>query len=87
MRHATGQLTDRFHFLRLLKGLFGLTALRHFSFDPGFQPLIQLPELLFRPDAMANFTLKVARMFLEGIFGTPLLGDIGVNADPFGNST
>ena len=49
VRHPTGDLTDRFHFLRLTEALFGEFAPAHFALEPGGDVLPACGGCAFHP--------------------------------------
>lgn len=51
---ASGQLTDRFHLLRLSQSFFGLRAFFHFFGHPALELVVELLERLFSPATLGE---------------------------------
>ncbi len=85
MGDTAGQLAHRLHLLGLRQGRQRLPAFLDGGEDAAFQRLVERPQLLLGPLAMPHLALKLAGMLAQGILRGALLGDVGVDTNPFGN--
>lgn len=83
VRDAAGQLANGFHLLRLLQRPLRLTTFSHLCFNTRLKAFVELPQLLFGTLSVADLPLQTACMLLKAEFRLALLGNVGMDTNPF----
>lgn len=60
-----------------------MPALRDLRFHPRFEAFVQLPQLLFRPLPVSHLPFEIVGVVLKCGLGRALLGNVGMDANPF----